>query len=694
MNSFNHLILTIILLLRSIIVFPVFATNAIPDDVKNNRTVLNKVLPPSPSYLDKDVDVVIEFTVMPDGTVGDMRPATKGNPALESISLKTLKKWRFNAIDTDIIMKGQITFRFKAEGGLETDIEDAQVSKNDSHSSNNPGDVESKKQSKLLSYKPAYTSISSSSNTQHEDGDISKYYAVHHGAWGTFMNENAVWIDNMVLCHEGTPKELHFTTPKLESGLYEFEIAADDNAELYIDEEKVTSFSSFGSSEKFKMKLEKGIHEIKVVLQNIVLSKTNWIDNAIGAAIVIRDQKNKVVLTSRDSRFCHTITSTPVTYPMDRGYKLMQEHGVWINYLGSLELDKPVEIRWEFEATNQAIHTFNIEADDVADIYIDEQYLDKVKYSPNETSLNYFLSKGKHSLKVILTNFTNNNNTWDKNPCGIAILIKNKAGEKVFSSRDYASPIPEHLKEKKSTVQDSKITNQTTIQTHKASQILSVIGESDKSIPTVKIGNQVWMAKNLDVSTFRNGDIIPQARTNVEWFLAGKNKQPAWCFYNNDSREGAKYGKLYNWYAVNDPRGLAPIGYHIPSDEEWEILEAYLKKADPEIPVGIQMMSSIGWLNSDSFREYRAGFNVSGFSGLPGGSRSHSIWQNYNGKFANSGLAGDWWTCTEWRSSNGEIEKHITNAWYRSLGHGWLYLGRNSIGCDKAFGMSVRCVKN
>ncbi|MGA1308202.1 MAG: hypothetical protein ACO30M_09980, partial [Candidatus Kapaibacteriota bacterium] len=188
MNSFNHLILTIILLLRSIIVFPVFATNAIPDDVKNNRTVLNKVLPPSPSNLDKNVNVTIEFTVLPDGTVGDMHPATKGDPALESISLKTLKKWRFNAIDTDIVMKGQITFTFKAEGGLETNIEDAQVSKNDSHSSNNLGEIESKNQSKLLSYKPAYTSISSSNKTQHEDGDISKYYAVHHGAWGTFMN--------------------------------------------------------------------------------------------------------------------------------------------------------------------------------------------------------------------------------------------------------------------------------------------------------------------------------------------------------------------------------------------------------------------------------------------------------------------------------------------------------------------------
>ena len=92
----------------------------------------------------------------------------------------------------------------------------------------------------------------------------------------------------------------------------------------------------------------------------------------------------------------------------------------------------------------------------------------------------------------------------------------------------------------------------------------------------IAIGAQVWMTKNLDVATFRNGDPIPQAKTNEEWVKAGDNQQPAWCYYDNDPANGTKYGKLYNWYAVNDSRGLVPVGYHIPSDAEWKILTDFL----------------------------------------------------------------------------------------------------------------------
>ena len=87
------------------------------------------------------------------------------------------------------------------------------------------------------------------------------------------------------------------------------------------------------------------------------------------------------------------------------------------------------------------------------------------------------------------------------------------------------------------------------------------------SAQTITIGTQVWMTKNLDVITFRNGDTIPQAKTVDEWEKAGENGHPAWCYYNNDPSNGAINGKLYNWYTVNDPRGLAPEGYHVPSNE-------------------------------------------------------------------------------------------------------------------------------
>ena len=78
-----------------------------------NRTVLNKILPPSPSNLDRLVSIKIRFNVLPDGTVGEMRPMTKGDPSLEGISLKTLKKWKFNRLETDQQMTGTITFTFK-----------------------------------------------------------------------------------------------------------------------------------------------------------------------------------------------------------------------------------------------------------------------------------------------------------------------------------------------------------------------------------------------------------------------------------------------------------------------------------------------------------------------------------------------------------------------------------------------------
>jgi len=147
---------------------------------------------------------------------------------------------------------------------------------------------------------------------------------------------------------------------------------------------------------------------------------------------------------------------------------------------------------------------------------------------------------------------------------------------------------------------------------------------------TVTIGTQVWMTKNLDVTTFRNGDPIPQAKTDAEWQRAGKNQQPAWSYYNNDPANGAKYGKLYNWYAVNDLRGLAPKGWHVPSDDEWTILHDYLGS-----DAGAKMKSKTGW------NENGNGTNSSGFSGLPGGGR------NDGGAVNGIGHVGYWWSSSE-----------------------------------------------
>ncbi|MBL0014028.1 MAG: fibrobacter succinogenes major paralogous domain-containing protein [Flavobacterium sp.] len=89
----------------------------------------------------------------------------------------------------------------------------------------------------------------------------------------------------------------------------------------------------------------------------------------------------------------------------------------------------------------------------------------------------------------------------------------------------------------------------------------------------VQIGTQIWMTKNLNVSRYRNGDPIPQVANSAQW--ANLNTG-AWCYYANSTANGPIYGKLYNWYAVNDSRGLAPEGWHIPSDAEWTTLVSFL----------------------------------------------------------------------------------------------------------------------
>ena len=185
---------------------------------------------------------------------------------------------------------------------------------------------------------------------------------------------------------------------------------------------------------------------------------------------------------------------------------------------------------------------------------------------------------------------------------------------------------------------------------------------------TVTIGSQVWMTKNLNVDKFRNGDTIPEAKTEGEWNAYGDAGKAAWCYYENDPKNGAKYGKLYNWYAVNDPRGLAPKGWHIPTDAEWTELTDYLGGIEK---AGAKMKSKQGW------NENGNGTNSSGFSGFPGGSRHD------DGTFDFIGDLGLWWSSTE----------NFTNdAWYRSLCNVLGNVYRNNY--NKADGFSVRCLRD
>ena len=188
------------------------------------------------------------------------------------------------------------------------------------------------------------------------------------------------------------------------------------------------------------------------------------------------------------------------------------------------------------------------------------------------------------------------------------------------------------------------------------------------------IGKQTWMKENLNVSRFRNGDLIPEAKTAEEWKKAGNNKQPAWCYYENNSENAKKYGKLYNWYAVNDARGLAPEGWHIPSDKEWSTLINFLGGKDN----ACQKMKSIkGW--SENIIGDGNGTNESGFDGLPGGCRYG--FGDYDGSV---GYDGNWWSSTS-------IEDELDSSWGRTLSNEYEVRRLEN---DKSNGLSVRCLRD
>ena len=163
--------------------------------------------------------------------------------------------------------------------------------------------------------------------------------------------------------------------------------------------------------------------------------------------------------------------------------------------------------------------------------------------------------------------------------------------------------------------------------------VTSVFGNTQ----TITIGKQVWSTKNLDVSTFRNGDSIPEAKSIEEWNAYTQAEEPAWCYYENDVSNGIKYGKLYNFYAVADKRGLSPKGFHIPTDKEWKKLADFLGGEDI---AGAKMKSKEGWDENGN------GTNSSGFSALPGGGRSQPENIKFQVEFKGIGKNGAFWSST------------------------------------------------
>ena len=190
------------------------------------------------------------------------------------------------------------------------------------------------------------------------------------------------------------------------------------------------------------------------------------------------------------------------------------------------------------------------------------------------------------------------------------------------------------------------------------------------AMPTIQIGNQLWMKENLNTSFYRNGDTIHYVTDAAEW--AGLTTG-AWCYYNNDPANGEIYGKLYNWYAVKDSThgGLAPLGWYIPTDGDWTTLTTTL--GGTSLAGG--KMKSAGttrWTTPNT-----GATNSSGFAGLPGGYRDNG------GAFYDVGYDGCWWSSTE---------DSTANAWLRSL----YYYGSNvdRDNNSKTTGFSVRCLRD
>ena len=184
------------------------------------------------------------------------------------------------------------------------------------------------------------------------------------------------------------------------------------------------------------------------------------------------------------------------------------------------------------------------------------------------------------------------------------------------------------------------------------------------------IGTQVWTTQNLNVSTYRDGTPIPKVENAATW----ASGYGAYCYYNNDSATYASiYGKLYNWYAVHDSAhgGLAPTGYHIPSDSEWTTLTDYLGG----IAVAGGKLKDAGttrWTTPNT-----GATNSSGFVGLPGGNRYN------NGTFYYVGTEGYFWSSTE---------ANTASAWYRIMYYSSGNVFRGST--TKTLGFSVRCIRD
>jgi uncharacterized protein (TIGR02145 family) len=185
---------------------------------------------------------------------------------------------------------------------------------------------------------------------------------------------------------------------------------------------------------------------------------------------------------------------------------------------------------------------------------------------------------------------------------------------------------------------------------------------------TVAIGTQIWMAENLKVTRYRNGDPIPNVTDKTSW----KNLETgAYCNYDNDANNSITYGRLYNWFAVNDNRNICPVGWHVPTDSEWSVLIKYL--GGSRVAGGIMKEAGTEYWHSPN----TGAKNGSCFSALPGSCRLQ------NGVFSYLGSHANFWSSTEADSLSAyDIGLEFDNS------------GVTRGSASKLQGKSVRCIKD
>ena len=218
--------------------------------------------------------------------------------------------------------------------------------------------------------------------------------------------------------------------------------------------------------------------------------------------------------------------------------------------------------------------------------------------------------------------------------------------------------------------------------------ITSTVTDIDGNIyQTKKFGDQIWMIENLKVTHYNNNDSIRYIYDGDFW---ANTFSGAYCVYQHNPEYGNTFGNLYNWYAVNDERGLAPEGWHIPTDEEWMELEMFIGMTESEAYIEGLRGTNEGSKLAGRMDLWEYGyeydmeitedpeFGLSGFEGLPGGSRD-----DFTGSFGYMGGNSAYWTSTE--SSN-------YLAWLRVLHYEHRGVWREHEG--KSIGFYLRCVKD